>query len=217
MVRDDGKEPEFGSMPETDISETNVREQREKRIKQGFKMVEDLGDEEEEDSDKKKKTNKSPTTSGGTLKTTGQLGDVMRESATIAHTFAKGFVAQRDPGNKYFDSTKLHLHVPAGSTPKDGPSAGCTMVTAMVSLATNKAVKPNLAMTGEVTLTGIVMPIGGVKEKTIAARRSGVTTILFPEGNRNDFSELSDDIKEGLEVHFVSTYEDVYKHALECE
>lgn len=174
-------------------------------------------EEEEEDSDKKKKTNKSPTTSGGTLKTTGQLGDVMRESATIAHTFAKGFVAQRDPGNKYFDSTKLHLHVPAGSTPKDGPSAGCTMVTAMVSLATNKAVKPNLAMTGEVTLTGIVMPIGGVKEKTIAARRSGVTTILFPEGNRNDFSELSDDIKEGLEVHFVSTYEDVYKHALECE
>ena len=174
-------------------------------------------EEEEEDSDKKNKTNKSPTTSGGTLKTTGQLGDVMRESATIAHTFAKGFVAQRDPGNKYFDSTKLHLHVPAGSTPKDGPSAGCTMVTAMVSLATNKAVKPNLAMTGEVTLTGIVMPIGGVKEKTIAARRSGVTTILFPEGNRNDFSELSDDIKEGLEVHFVSTYEDVYKHALECE
>ena len=91
------------------------------------------------------------------------------------------------------------------------------MVTAMVSLALGKAVRPNLAMTGEVTLTGIVMPIGGVKEKTIAARRSGVTTILFPEGNRKDFAELSDDVKEGLEVHFVRTYDDVYKHALDWE
>ena len=151
---------------------------------------------------------------GGTLRTTGQLGDVMQESSAIAHTYARAFLANRDPGNAYFDETALHVHVPAGSTPKDGPSAGCTMITAMVSLAAGKAVRPNLAMTGEVTLTGIVMPIGGVKEKTIAARRSGVTTILFPEGNRKDYEELSDDIKEGLEVHFVSTYDEVYKHAL---
>jgi len=151
---------------------------------------------------------------GGTLRTTGQLGDVMQESSSIAHTYARAFLAERDPGNAFFDETALHVHVPAGSTPKDGPSAGCTMITAMVSLATGKAVRPNLAMTGEVTLTGIVMPIGGVKEKTIAARRSGVTTILFPEGNRKDYEELSDDIKEGLEVHFVSTYDEVYKHAL---
>ena len=151
---------------------------------------------------------------GGTLRTTGQLGDVMQESSAIAHTYARAFLANRDPGNAFFDETALHVHVPAGSTPKDGPSAGCTMITAMVSLATGKAVRPNLAMTGEVTLTGIVMPIGGVKEKTIAARRSGVTTILFPEGNRKDYEELSDDIKEGLEVHFVSTYDEVYKHAL---
>ena len=88
------------------------------------------------------------------------------------------------------------------------------MITAMVSLATNKPVRPNLAMTGEVTLTGIVMPIGGVKEKTIAARRSGVTTIIFPRGNKKDYEELSEDVKEGLEVHFVSTYDEVYKHAL---
>ena len=158
---------------------------------------------------------------GGTLKTTGQLGDVMRESSSIAHTFARRFVAEKaaegSEARDFFDANALHLHVPAGSTPKDGPSAGCTMVTAMVSLATGKAVRPNLAMTGEVTLTGIVMPIGGVKEKTIAARRSGVTTILFPEGNRKDFAELSDDVKEGLEVHFVRTYDDVYKHALDWE
>ena len=158
---------------------------------------------------------------GGTLKTTGQLGDVMRESSAIAHTFARRFVSERaaegSEARDFFDANALHLHVPAGSTPKDGPSAGCTMVTAMVSLATGKAVRPNLAMTGEVTLTGIVMPIGGVKEKTIAARRSGVTTILFPEGNRKDFAELSDDVKEGLEVHFVRTYDDVYTHALDWE
>ena len=106
------------------------------------------------------------------------------------------------------------MHVPAGDTPKDGPSAGCTMITAMVSLATGHPVKQNLAMTGEVTLTGIVMPIGGVKEKAIAARRSGVTTILFPEGNRRDYEELLADIREGLEVHFVKTYDDVYRQAL---
>ena len=154
---------------------------------------------------------------GGTLTTTGQLGDVMKESSSIAHTFARSFLARRFPGNTFFDDNALHIHVPAGATPKDGPSAGCTMITGMISLATDRPVKPNLAMTGEVTLTGIVMPIGGVKEKTIAARRSGVTTILFPEGNKKDWDELSDDIKEGLEVHFVSTYDEVYKHALSAE
>ena len=154
---------------------------------------------------------------GGGLKTTGQLGDVMRESASIAHTFARAFLARTEPSNAFFDEKNLHVHVPAGATPKDGPSAGCTMITAMVSLATGKAVRPNLAMTGEVTLTGIVMPVGGIKEKTIAARRSGVTTILFPKGNEKDYAELSDDIKEGLEAHFVSTYDEVYRHALEWE
>ena len=151
---------------------------------------------------------------GGSLKITGLLGDVMKESSSIAHTYARAFLHEKAPGNAFFDETALHIHVPAGSTPKDGPSAGCTMITAMVSLATNKPVRPNLAMTGEVTLTGIVMPIGGVKEKTIAARRSGVTTIIFPRGNKKDYEELSEDVKEGLEVHFVSTYDEVYKHAL---
>ena len=177
--------------------------------------------DKEEARDDGENARTSQSQPGGTLKTTGQLGDVMRESSAIAHTFARRFVfekaAEGSDAQAFFDANALHLHVPAGSTPKDGPSAGCTMVTAMVSLAFGKAVRPNLAMTGEVTLTGIVMPIGGVKEKTIAARRSGVTTILFPEGNRKDFAELSDDVKEGLEVHFVRTYDDVYKHALDWE
>ena len=177
--------------------------------------------DKEEARDDGENARTSQSQHGGTLKTTGQLGDVMRESSAIAHTFARRFVfekaAEGSDAQAFFDANALHLHVPAGSTPKDGPSAGCTMVTAMVSLAFGKAVRPNLAMTGEVTLTGIVMPIGGVKEKTIAARRSGVTTILFPEGNRKDFAELSDDVKEGLEVHFVRTYDDVYKHALDWE
>ena len=150
----------------------------------------------------------------GALKTTGQLGDVMKESSTIAHTFSRHFLESKDPGNTYLANTSLHMHVPAGATPKDGPSAGCTMITAMMSLAMNKPVKPNLAMTGEVTLTGRVLPIGGVKEKTIAARRSGVKTLIFPEGNKKDYDELSEDIREGLEVYFVSTYEEVYQHAL---
>jgi Lon-like ATP-dependent protease len=153
----------------------------------------------------------------GALKTTGQLGDVMKESSTIAHTFTRGFLELKDPGNKYLADTSLHVHVPAGATPKDGPSAGITITTSLLSLAMNKPVKPNLAMTGELTLTGRVLPIGGVKEKTIAARRSGVKTIIFPEGNKKDYDELSEDIREGLDAHFVSTYDEVYRQALDWE
>lgn len=107
----------------------------------------------------------------GMLCTTGQLGEVMKESATIAHTYARSFLHNRFPGNNYFDKTSLHVHVPAGATPKDGPSAGCTIITALLSLALGKPVAPGLAMTGEVSLTGKVLPIGGVKEKLLAARR----------------------------------------------
>ena len=109
--------------------------------------------------------------------TSGQLGDVFRESTSIAHTFARHFLSSLDSDNKFFSSSALHVHVPSGSTPKDGPSAGCTVVTALLSLALNKPVAPDLAMTGEVTLTGRVLPIGGVKEKVLAARRSGVKTV----------------------------------------
>ncbi|CAM8945961.1 unnamed protein product [Rhodiola kirilowii] len=149
----------------------------------------------------------------GALNITGQLGDVMKESAQIAHTVSRAILLEKDPSNTYFANTKLHLHVPAGATPKDGPSAGCTMITSMLSLAMNKPVKKDLAMTGEVTLTRKILPIGGVKEKTIAARRSGVKTIIFPSANRRDFDELAPNVKEGLDVHFAEDYSQIFSLA----
>ncbi|KMZ68424.1 hypothetical protein ZOSMA_23G00790 [Zostera marina] len=149
----------------------------------------------------------------GSLHLTGQLGDVMKESAQIAHTVARGYLQEKESDSTFFANSKLHLHVPAGATPKDGPSAGCTMITSMISLALKKPVIKDLAMTGEVTLTGRILPIGGVKEKTIAARRSGVKTIIFPSANKKDFDELADNIKEGIEVHFVETYKEIHELA----
>ncbi|XP_020682302.1 lon protease homolog, mitochondrial isoform X2 [Dendrobium catenatum] len=149
----------------------------------------------------------------GVLHITGQLGDVMKESAQIAHTVARAILLEKVPENPFFANSKLHLHVPAGATPKDGPSAGCTMITSLLSLAIKKQVRKDLAMTGEVTLTGRILPIGGVKEKTIAARRSEVKTIIFPAANRRDFDELSDNVKEGLDVHFVDDYSKIFELA----
>eukprot|EP00884_Botryococcus_braunii_P019992 jgi/Botrbrau1/6677/Bobra.0202s0021.2 len=153
----------------------------------------------------------------GSLKATGQLGEVMKESASIAHTFARSFLHKLDPGNNFLDRSSVHVHVPAGATPKDGPSAGCTIITALLSLALDKPVRPDLAMTGEVTLTGRVLPIGGVKEKTLAARRSDVKSLIFPAANKRDFDELAGEVKEGLDVHFVDNYDDIYKIALEYD
>ncbi|KAI3866791.1 hypothetical protein MKX03_008899 [Papaver bracteatum] len=146
----------------------------------------------------------------GALHLTGQLGEVMKESAQIAHTVARALFLVKEPDNPFFANTKLHLHVPAGATPKDGPSAGCTMITSMLSLAMKKHVKKDLAMTGEVTLTGKILPIGGVKEKTIAAKRSGVKTVLFPSANKRDYDELAENVKEGLNVHFVDDYSQIF-------
>ncbi|XP_033820972.2 lon protease homolog, mitochondrial [Periophthalmus magnuspinnatus] len=146
----------------------------------------------------------------GSLEVTGQLGDVMKESAKIASTFARAFLMKQQPHNDFLVNSHLHLHVPEGATPKDGPSAGCTIVTALLSLATNKSVRQNLAMTGEVSLTGKILPVGGIKEKTIAARRSGVTCIILPSENQKDFSDLPDYISKGLEVHFVEHYSQIY-------
>ena len=111
--------------------------------------------------------------------------------------------------NAFFRSAAIHLHVPEGATPKDGPSAGITMVTSLLSLALQRPARPDIAMTGEITLTGRVLRIGGVKEKAIAAKRSGVQTLIFPAGNRPDWEELSPDIRAGLTVHFAETYDDV--------
>ncbi|KAH0838924.1 hypothetical protein HID58_092358 [Brassica napus] len=149
----------------------------------------------------------------GGLHITGQLGDVMKESAEIAHTVARRIMLEKEPKNLFFANSKLHLHIPEGATPKDGPSAGCTMITSFLSLAMKKPVRKDLAMTGEVTLTGRILPIGGVKEKTIAARRSQVKMMIFPEGNRRDFDELACNLKEGLDVHFVDEYEQIFELA----
>ncbi len=146
----------------------------------------------------------------GSLKQTGQLGDVMKESSLIAYTYVRTLLTEAD-GNSFFNNHEVHLHVPAGATPKDGPSAGITMALALFSLATRRPVRQNIAMTGELTLTGKVLPIGGVKEKTIAARRVGIQEIILPEDNRKDFEELEDYIREGITVH----YADYFAHVLE--
>ncbi|KFG40502.1 Lon protease family protein, partial [Toxoplasma gondii p89] len=160
---------------------------------------------------------RSPAGAEGRLKVTGQLGNVMSESSEIALTFCRVFVRRIEPRNSFLETAQIHLHVPEGATPKDGPSAGVTMATALVSLALNKPVLPDVAMTGELTLTGKVLKIGGVKEKVIAARRENVNTLIFPQANEREFSELPDDVKEGLSVHFASTYDDVYRVAFGAE
>ncbi|KAH1005202.1 hypothetical protein HUJ04_006231 [Dendroctonus ponderosae] len=153
--------------------------------------------------------------SEGSLELTGHLGDVMKESAKIALTVARNFLTQQNPDNKFLLSSHLHLHVPEGATPKDGPSAGCTIVTALLSLAKNTPIRQDLAMTGEISLMGKVLPVGGIKEKTIAAKRSGVKCIILPEENKKDFNDLPTFITEGLEVHFVSHVNEIYKIAFQ--
>lgn len=145
------------------------------------------------------------------FKQTGQLGKVMVESSEIAYSYVTAHIEDYGGDPEFFDQHFVHLHVPAGATPKDGPSAGITMATALVSMITGNNVRDKLGMTGELTLTGRVLAIGGVKEKTIAARRSGLKTLIFPNDNRKDYEELPDYLKDGLEVHFVKTYDDVFK------
>lgn len=146
----------------------------------------------------------------GSMELTGHLGDVMKESAHIAYTFAASFLGVKHPENTVLSKSSVHLHVPEGATPKDGPSAGCTIVTALLSLAMKRPVRQNVAMTGEISLTGKILPVGGIKEKTIAAKRVGVQCIVLPMENKKDYSDLPSFITEGLEVHFVENYEDVY-------
>jgi ATP-dependent Lon protease len=143
------------------------------------------------------------------LKLTGKLGEVMQESANIAYSYVLGHLADHGADADFFDSAFVHMHVPEGATPKDGPSAGVTIATALLSLARHQAIDRSLAMTGELTLTGQVLPVGGIREKVIAARRSEIFELILPEANRRDFDELPDFLKEGLTVHFASRYRDV--------
>lgn len=145
------------------------------------------------------------------FKLTGNLGDVMKESAEIAYSYVTASLDQHTIKRDLREKAFVHVHVPEGATPKDGPSAGVTMATALLSLALNKKVSPTIAMTGELTLTGQVLPVGGIKEKMIAAKRLGIKTVILPLDNKRDFDELPKAIKTGLKVHFAESYTDVSK------
>lgn len=149
------------------------------------------------------------------MKLTGQAGDVMKESAQIAWSFLHSVSEKYAPKLPFFEKSKVHIHIPEGATPKDGPSAGITMVTALLSLLLNQPVKDDLGMTGEITLTGKVLRIGGLKEKLIASRRSQLKTLIFPDDNYRDFEELPAYLKKDLTVHFVDTYDEVFKYAFD--
>jgi len=143
------------------------------------------------------------------FKLTGQLGDVMKESAEIAYSYVSSHLKQFKGDPSFFDQAFVHLHVPEGATPKDGPSAGITMASALLSLARNQPPKKGVAMTGELTLTGQVLPIGGVREKVIAARRQKIHELILPQANRGDYEELPAYLRDGMTVHFASQYGDV--------
>lgn len=148
-----------------------------------------------------------------TMKLTGQAGEVMKESAEIAWSYLHGAIRTYAPNYTFFEKSQVHIHIPEGATPKDGPSAGITMVTSLLSLLTDTPVLDNLGMTGELTLTGRILPIGGVKEKMVAARRSGLKVLIFPKDNLRDYEELPDYIRKGLTMHFVEHYDEVFRIA----
>lgn len=150
---------------------------------------------------------------GRGLKLTGQLGDVMKESAEIAYSYVLANADKLGVKRDWFEKAFIHLHVPAGATPKDGPSAGITMVSALVSLARGKALPAHLGMTGEVTLTGQVLAVGGIQEKILAAKRAGIKTVILPEANRGAFDELPEAVVKGITVHFAANYGDVLEIA----
>ena len=156
----------------------------------------------------------SITKGKGKLTLTGNLGDVMKESAVIALEFLKAHSGWLNLEQEVFDNYNVHVHVPEGATPKDGPSAGITMLTSLASLFTQRRVKKNLAMTGEITLRGEVLPVGGIKEKILAAKRAGIKEIILCQKNRKDVDEINQDYLKGLEFHFVSSMRDVLNIAL---
>lgn len=141
---------------------------------------------------------------------TGQAGDVMKESSQIAWSYLHSAVHKYAPGYTFFEKSQIHIHIPEGATPKDGPSAGITMVTALLSMLLDMPVDSNLGMTGELTLTGRVLAIGGIREKLIAARRSDLTKLIFPKDNLRDYEELPDYLKEKIKVYFVEHYDEVF-------
>ncbi|MEL7342055.1 MAG: S16 family serine protease, partial [Bacteroidota bacterium] len=151
----------------------------------------------------------------GSMTMTGKLGEVMRESVKLAYTYLKAHAAEIGIPQEVFSHWDLHLHFPAGAIPKDGPSAGITILTSLASLYSQRLVKPQLAMTGEITLRGKVLPVGGIKEKVMAAVRAGIKTVILSEQNRKDVSEIKEEYLEGLDIQFVSKMSEVLELALE--
>ncbi|HEY2259637.1 MAG TPA: S16 family serine protease, partial [Solirubrobacteraceae bacterium] len=149
------------------------------------------------------------------LTLTGQLGDVMKESAQIALSYVRGHAGDLSIEPSQFDERSFHVHVPAGAIPKDGPSAGVTMVTALTSLLSDRPVKHTVGMTGEVTLQGRVLPIGGVKQKVLAAHAAGLTDVILPERNRGDLDDVPEEVRDQMHFHFAMTIDEVLGVALE--
>ncbi len=151
----------------------------------------------------------------GKLTLTGQLGDVMKESAMAALSYVRANTSRWGIARDFLDKSDLHIHVPSGAMPKDGPSAGVTLLTAIVSLLTGIRVRHDVAMTGEITLRGRVLPIGGLKEKVLAAHRAGIKRVVVPERNRGDLEEVPDEVKREIDFVFVSHMSQVIAAALE--
>ena len=145
---------------------------------------------------------------------TGQIGDVMKESATAAYTLVRSRAALLGIDPKLLAESDIHIHVPAGAVPKDGPSAGVAMFTALASLFLNRPVRHDVAMTGEITLRGLVLPIGGLKEKTLAAKRAGIKQVIVPARNEKDLPDIPEEVKQTLKFHFVTNVDQVLDVAL---
>ena len=151
---------------------------------------------------------------GGEIMLTGQLGDVMKESARTGISYIRSVSRKYGIADDFFEKHDIHVHIPEGAVPKDGPSAGITMATAMLSAVTERRVRADLAMTGEVTLRGRVLPIGGLKEKLLAAKNAGMKTVLVPKKNKADVEEISAEITRGLEILYVESMDEVLEQAL---
>jgi ATP-dependent Lon protease len=152
----------------------------------------------------------------GKLILTGQLGDVMKESAHAAMSLIKSRIDDLHAGQNQLQESDIHIHVPAGAIPKDGPSAGVAILVSLASLISERAVRHDVAMTGEISLRGQILPVGGIKEKVIAAHRAGIKTVLLPSRNRKDFEDIPESVRSSLNFVWLTTVEDALAAALTC-
>ncbi len=151
----------------------------------------------------------------GRIELTGQLGDVMKESARAAMTYIRTIAKSYKIEPDFYKTKDIHIHIPEGAIPKDGPSAGITLATAVLSALSNTPVKSSVSMTGEITLRGKVLPVGGIKEKVLAAYRAGVRTVILPADNKTDYEEIPEEVRENIEFHFATSMSQVLKVALD--